>query len=392
MGTCQIPRTPFRCSGSVGWSWIPDCAPSSRARTRPTLWRRPRSRCPTRCLNRSMPGTLPWPMPPVRRASSAPMSVPPRRSPSAPGTRWPAAPGSWSRRTARCCSPGGCRTGRPHPRSGWGRCRICSRRPRSPHAVRPTWSCWRTVATPRSSPTPPATERSARRFGAPGARRDTHPDRPPAQHHAERHVTGSEPESGGERNAESIAARVAEAAASVGAHIVLGAGDQHILDAVARHLPGPLRPVTTIAAGPVPTDSDDRLSARIVRRPGRRSAGEASPAPSGTWLRSSTAGPAACGIDARPRSSSARRAAGRRCVHRGGRPRTARSTARATGSGAVPTDVHRRATPTSAPKVPTERTGLRLRPRCTSDAIVVRLPEPHPARCRQPVAAVLRRG
>ena len=103
----------------------------------------------------------------------------------------------------------------------------------------------------------------ARRFAAPDERRDTHPDRPPAQHHGERHVTGSEPEAGGERNAASIAARVSEAAASVGAHIVLGAGDQHILDAVAGHLPGPLRPVTTIAEGPVPTDSDERLSARI---------------------------------------------------------------------------------------------------------------------------------
>ena len=103
----------------------------------------------------------------------------------------------------------------------------------------------------------------ARRFAAPDERRDTHPDRPPAQHHGERHVTGSEPEAGGERNAASIAARVSEAAASVGAHIVLGAGDQHILDAVAGHLPGPLRPVTTIAEGPVSTDSDDRLSARI---------------------------------------------------------------------------------------------------------------------------------
>ena len=107
-------------------------------------------------------------------------------------------------------------------------------------------------------------QRPARRFAAPDERRDTHPDRPPAQHHGERHVTGSEPEAGGERNAASIAARVSEAAASVGAHIVLGAGDQHILDAVAGHLPAPLRPVTTIIAeDPVPTDSDDRLSARI---------------------------------------------------------------------------------------------------------------------------------
>ncbi len=102
----------------------------------------------------------------------------------------------------------------------------------------------------------------ARRFGV-DSPRDPHPDRPPAQHHGERHVTGPEPESGGERNAESIAARVSQAAASVGAHLVLGAGDQHILDAVATHLPVSLQPITTIAAGPVPTEGDDQLSARI---------------------------------------------------------------------------------------------------------------------------------
>ena len=102
----------------------------------------------------------------------------------------------------------------------------------------------------------------ARRFRV-GAQRGPHPGRPPAQHHGERHVTGPEPEGGGERNAESIAARVSEAAASAGAHLVLGAGDQHILDAVADHLPQSLRPVTTIASGQVSTDSDDQLSARI---------------------------------------------------------------------------------------------------------------------------------
>jgi hypothetical protein len=106
----------------------------------------------------------------------------------------------------------------------------------------------------------------ARRFtvGArPGAQREPHPDRPPAQHHGERHVTGSEPESGGERNAEFIAARVSQAAASMGAHIVLGAGDEHILDAVSGHLPGSLGPVATIASGPVSRNSDDQLSVRI---------------------------------------------------------------------------------------------------------------------------------
>lgn len=97
----------------------------------------------------------------------------------------------------------------------------------------------------------------------PGLQTDPHADRPPAQHHGERHVTDREPESGGERNAGFIAARVAEAAASVAAHIVLGAGDQHILDAVTKHLPGSLGPVITIDSGPVPVDSDERLGARI---------------------------------------------------------------------------------------------------------------------------------
>jgi hypothetical protein len=102
----------------------------------------------------------------------------------------------------------------------------------------------------------------ARRFQV-DAPRDPHPGRPPAQHHGERHVTGPEPEGGGERNAEAIAARVSEAAASVGAHLVLYAGEEHILEAVAGHLPASLRPVTTIASGRVATESDDELSARI---------------------------------------------------------------------------------------------------------------------------------
>jgi len=109
-------------------------------------------------------------------------------------------------------------------------------------------------------------EHPARRFSVgsrPGAQRDPHPDRPPALHHGERHVTGREPESGGERNAEFIAARVSEAAGSVGAHIALGAGDRHILDAVSEHLPGSLGPITAIASGPVAGEDDDQLSAEI---------------------------------------------------------------------------------------------------------------------------------
>jgi hypothetical protein len=107
----------------------------------------------------------------------------------------------------------------------------------------------------------------ARRFpvGArPGAQHDPHPGRPSALHHGERHVTDSEPESGGQRNAEFIAGRVVEAAASVGAHIVLGAGDQHVLSAISGHLPRSLGPVTTIASGPVPEYRDDQLSGQVA--------------------------------------------------------------------------------------------------------------------------------
>jgi Bacterial archaeo-eukaryotic release factor family 2 len=97
----------------------------------------------------------------------------------------------------------------------------------------------------------------------PGAQADPHPGRPPALHHGERHLTDSEPESGGQRNAEFIAARVAEAADSVGAHIVLGAGDQHILDAVAGHLPETVGPVTAIAEARPADGRDDHLGAEI---------------------------------------------------------------------------------------------------------------------------------
>ena len=106
----------------------------------------------------------------------------------------------------------------------------------------------------------------ARRFEVgdrPGLQPDPHPDRPPAQHHGERHLTDREPESGGERNAEFIAGRVADAADSVGAHVVLGAGDQHILDAIGSHLPETIGPVTVIA-GERPADGlDDHLGAEI---------------------------------------------------------------------------------------------------------------------------------
>jgi hypothetical protein len=106
----------------------------------------------------------------------------------------------------------------------------------------------------------------ARRFEAgerPGTQHDPHADRPPAQHHGERHVTDSEPESGGERNADFIAARVADVADSVTAHIVLGAGDEHILEAIGRHLPETIGPVATIAGGRAADGLDHHLGAEI---------------------------------------------------------------------------------------------------------------------------------
>ena len=109
----------------------------------------------------------------------------------------------------------------------------------------------------------------------PGTQHDPHPDRPPAQLHGERHLTDSEPMTGGERNDEFIAGRVADAANSVGAHIVLGAGDQHILDAVAAHLPDSIGPITVIEGSPHPDRRDDHLIAEIGAAldespPGRR--------------------------------------------------------------------------------------------------------------------------
>jgi hypothetical protein len=97
----------------------------------------------------------------------------------------------------------------------------------------------------------------------PGAQHDPHPGRPPALHHGERHLTDSEPESGGQSNAEFIAARVAEAADSVGAHIILGTGDEHILSAVSGHLAQTLGPVTAIPGGRSADGRDDHLGAAI---------------------------------------------------------------------------------------------------------------------------------
>jgi Bacterial archaeo-eukaryotic release factor family 2 len=97
----------------------------------------------------------------------------------------------------------------------------------------------------------------------PGAQPDPHPGRPPAQHHGPRHLTDREPESGGQQNAEFIAARVSEAAGSVAAHVVLGAGDQHILGAIEGHLPETIGPITTVAGARGPQGLDDHLSTAI---------------------------------------------------------------------------------------------------------------------------------
>jgi Bacterial archaeo-eukaryotic release factor family 2 len=109
-------------------------------------------------------------------------------------------------------------------------------------------------------------EQPARTYPAsnrPGAQHDPHPDRPPQQLHGPRHVTDSEPISGGQRNAEFIAGQVADAADSVAAHVVLGAGDQHILAAVESHLPETIGPITTIAGGRHRSGGDRHLAVEI---------------------------------------------------------------------------------------------------------------------------------
>ncbi|HEX4090487.1 MAG TPA: hypothetical protein VHZ33_17380 [Trebonia sp.] len=86
---------------------------------------------------------------------------------------------------------------------------------------------------------------------------------PPAIHHGERNVTGSEPVSGGQANATEIAARIDQAAVAVEAHIVLGAGDQHILDAVSAHLTGSLGPIVTIDGRRTRSGRDDHMGPAI---------------------------------------------------------------------------------------------------------------------------------
>ena len=88
-------------------------------------------------------------------------------------------------------------------------------------------------------------------------------EEPPAVHHGERNVTGSEPVSGGQANATEIAARIDQAAAKVEAHIVLGAGDQHILDAVSAHLAGSLGPIVTIDGRRTRSGRDDHMGPAI---------------------------------------------------------------------------------------------------------------------------------
>jgi Bacterial archaeo-eukaryotic release factor family 2 len=105
-----------------------------------------------------------------------------------------------------------------------------------------------------------------RRFSVglrPGAQPDPHPGRPPAQHHGPRHLTDREPESGGQQNAEFIAGRVSQAADSVAAHVVLGAGDQHILDAIGGHLAESTGPITTVAGDRGPRGLDDHLGPAV---------------------------------------------------------------------------------------------------------------------------------
>ena len=124
-------------------------------------------------------------------------------------------------------------------------------------------------------------------------------EEPPAVHHGERNVTGSEPVSGGQANATEVAARIGDAAASVGAHIVLGAGDQHILDAVSAHLSGSLGPIVTIDGRRTRSGRDDHM--------GRPSAPPSTRSPPPPPARSATRSPPRSGARTRGRCAASRR-------------------------------------------------------------------------------------
>jgi hypothetical protein len=231
---------------------------------------------------------------------------------------------------------------------------------------------------------------SAQRFPVgtrPGAQDDPHPDRPPALHHGERHVTGSEPESGGERNAEFIAGRVAEAAASVGAHIVFGAGDQHILGAISGHLPRSLGPVTTIASGPVPGYRDDQLSSQVAAALDEITA--AAIGAVGELVASSAAGPepsAVRGVEAVAQQLAEQQVA----VLLVAADITTDSADSRYGIGSRPTELLAAGDPAARTEVPLTD-GLAWAA-LHQDAIVVQLPDRAGPLAGQPVAALLRRG
>jgi hypothetical protein len=231
---------------------------------------------------------------------------------------------------------------------------------------------------------------SAQRFpvgSRPGAQHDPHPDRPPALHHGERHVTGREPESGGERNAEFIAGRVAEAAASVGAHIVLGAGDQHILGAISGHLPRSLGPVTTIVSGAVPGHDDDQLSGQVAAALDEITTTAISAA--GELVASSAAGPepaAVRGIEPVALQLAEQQVA----VLLVAADITADTADARYGIGSRPTDLLAAGDPAASTEVPLAD-GLAWAA-LHQDAIVVQLPDRAGPLAGQPAAALLRRG
>jgi len=230
----------------------------------------------------------------------------------------------------------------------------------------------------------------ARRFpvGArPGAQDDPHPDRPPALHHGERHLTDSEPESGGERNAEFIAGRVTEAAATVGAHIVFGAGDQHILGAISGHLPQSLGPVADIASGPVPGYSDDRLSGQVTAALDEITAAAIGAA--GELVASSAAGPepaAVRGIEAVAQQLAEQQVA----VLLVAADIAADTADSRCGIGSRPTELLAAGDSAARTEVPLAD-GLAWAA-LHQDAIVVQLPDRAGPLAGQPAAALLRRG
>jgi hypothetical protein len=172
----------------------------------------------------------------------------------------------------------------------------------------------------------------------------------------------------------------------VGAHVVLGAGDQHILGAISGHLPRSLGPVTTIVSGPVPGYRDDQLSGQAAALDEITAAAIGA---LGELVASSAAGPepaAVRGIEAVTQQLAEQQVAALLVAA----DIAAHTPDSRYGIGSRPTELLAADDPAARTEVPLAD-GL-VWAALHQDAIVVQLPDRAGPLAGQPAAALLRRG